>query len=372
MTIPENTAIIGKIPGYNANIDSTHEFEQELLKGVTFVDLRPMTYQLGTAIGGSTSTGAIDNVLNFFDGVFNDLVKAQKMNGLFKKDSTVSKEVFRRVLDRMQDDFKLSEDFADKDMIRIVCANDSTFTEQFSNSFGGENGIATMVNAAKTKWSDSKMGFLQKGLKSYSHADMIDLAGSMHNATSGLGASASDIATGVAFGMNIATPTTWDSSQYTSTLSVFLKLVAPIGTEECVQRNIVEPMMYLLAASSPLTYSGLMYGFPLLWDVQAHGITNFRIGAIAALSFIRGSFETTFNTNLQPTVIDVRLTIVPLLNDFAVQPDDSIDSDVFTDSIYKNPDSLGVQNPLDVWTGTMNRHPNASRKSDSTILTIKL
>ncbi len=369
MTIPENTAIIGKIPGYNENIDSSKEFEQELLKGVTFVDLRPMSYQMGTPLGG----GEVKDTFDFFTGVFTDLKEAQKKNGLFTKETTISKDVFHRILTRMQWDFELSDDFPKKDMIRIVCANDSTFTEQFSNSFGGENGIATIVNAAKEKWNSSKMGVLQKGLKSYSHSDMIDLAGSMHTKINGLGnsAGAADVATGVAFGMNIATPTTWDSSQYTSTLSIFLKLVAPVGTEECIKRNIVEPMMYLLAASSPLTYSGLMYGFPLLWDVQAHGITNFRIGAIAAVSFIRGSFETTFNTMLQPTVIDVRLTIVPLLNDFAVQPDDAEGVSKTVESIYDNPESLGVQNPLDVITGTLNKHPKGPATAEK-VLTIKL
>ena len=368
MVIPDKTAIIGKIPGYNANIDNGGKFEKELLKGITFIDLRPMTYELGDFL--NQSTGEI------FNDMFADIEKAYKTGGLFKKNATKSKEIFHKILKRMDKDFDLSSDFKDVDMIRIIGANDSTFTEQFSNSFAEENGLASLVGTAKNKVSSGKLGIIQKALKSYSHAGMISLAAGVTSGLNSLSHSptATELAAGVAFGMNMAAPTIWNGSQYTSTLSIFLKLVAPIGTEECIRRNIVEPMMYLLAAASPLTYSGIMYGFPLLWDIQAHGITNFRIGAIAAISFIRGSFETTFNVDMQPTVIDVRITLVPLLNDFAVQPahdDDDSEGGPAVKSIYTDHTSLGVQHPGDVITGTLNDYQNGLKAGDK-ILTIKL
>jgi len=169
-------------------------------------------------------------------------------------------------------------------------------------------------------------------------------------------------------GMQLAVPTMWSQSQYTSTLTVFIKLVAPTGSEACIQKNIIEPILMLLAASSPVTVGGTMYGFPSLWDIHAHGITNFRLGGIAALSLIRGSFETTFTADLKPTSIDVRMTLVPLINDFGVQMA-NLKGDEH--SIYKHPEDLGVQNPGDIYRGMTNTTLGSSG-SEVTINTIKL
>jgi hypothetical protein len=196
---------------------------------------------------------------------------------------------------------------------------------------------------------------------------MGSLSNNIRNANDGAFSSAVDIATGAFYGMDIAAPTQWQSSSYTSTLTVFVKLIAPAGTPECIERNILEPLLYLLAAASPITYGGIMYGFPLLWDIHAHGITNFRLGGIAAMSIIRGSFETTFNKLLQPTVIDVRLTLVPVLNDFASQ----VYLSEGQNSMYKHPEELGAQNPADIRRGVLN-NPRGIHNAKPDIVSIKL
>jgi hypothetical protein len=222
-------------------------------------------------------------------------------------------------------------------------------------------------NSLAKKAGESWPGQLLKGTKGYSHADMINLMGEAYAKVGEVGPNAlADIATGAFFGMDMALPTQWRSSSYTSSLTVFIKLVSPVGTEACIKKNILEPLLYLIAASSPITYGGIMYGFPLLWDIQAQGITNFRLGGIAAMSLIRGSFETTFNKTLQPTVIDVRLTIIPVLNEFASQ----VKADGQPE-IYKTPDTLGVANPSDIDRGLMNK-TQLSPASKTEILSIKL
>jgi hypothetical protein len=183
---------------------------------------------------------------------------------------------------------------------------------------------------------------------------------------------ATQLLQGAAYGLNIAAPDLWSSSQYTSNLSIFIKLISPTGQKECIKRNIVEPLMHLIAAASPITAFGVVYGYPILWQVHAHGITNFRIGAIAALTLPRGSFETTFTKALQPTIIDVRLTIVSLLNDFATQTD-STDGGVKNIYDKSNSQYLGVQNPADIHRGTFNTGPVGGRKEDSpNIVSVKL
>ena len=347
MIIPKRTAIIGRIPGYNRNIDANGEFSKELLKGLTVIDLRPMTYTFGDEL-------KTQSVSSFFA----DVSKMLNANGLFRQDDTISKKIFHEILQRMGTGFNLSnKQFAEVDMIRILAANDSTFTETFSNSYGEENGIAAIADAVTNKAGKAAAAVkvLQKGLKSYSHAEMISLAGNMAAGINGETGQAAieDIMADAAFGMDMAVPTMWNGSSYTSNLTIFIKLVAPVGTQECIQKNILEPILYLLAAASPLTYNGIMYGFPLLWDIQGQGITNFRIGGIQSMSLIRGSFETTFNHLLQPTVIDVRLTLVPLLNDFAVQTNSSMAKSIYAP---ENRKYLGVQNPADINQGLMNVH----------------
>jgi len=362
MTLPENTYVIGKIPGYNSNIDANRKFEKELLKGVTFIDLRPTSYIF------SEQGNNLDSLTEFF----NTLKNLGNLNSLFTTSNTISKKVFHSVLERMQADFNLSENFKQTDMIRIVAANDSTFTETFSNNFSGDN----MVNSALSTAANSKPGnmvkFLGKGIKSYSHESMLSVVSGINSAGVSNGLSTiGSLSSGIMAGMTLATPSTWENSSYSSTLSVFIKLVAPTGTDNDIRDNIIEPIMMMLAAASPITYNGIMYGLPLLWDVHAHGITKFKLGAIGAMTLIRGSFETTFTKNLQPTVVDVRLALIPILNDFATQPAGVSTNDIYTDVNY-----LGLQTPGDINTGITNNTGNLAPVTDprggDQILTIKL
>jgi hypothetical protein len=362
-----NMAVIGKIPGYNINIDSQKEFEKNLLKGITFIDLLPMSYKANAEVSGSS----IQSVLNNLEKVFNS-------PGIFTQDSSVASSMFTAVLKRMQESFGLDNSFSEGIKgLRIIAANDSTFTETLTNDYGAGNSLVAMAkdlfNGASQRFVPDEVvkavGIAQKGMQGYSHAEMIQLAGNAYQILNeGAGgthapAGLADILTGAFFGMSFAAPSMWAGSSYQSNLTCFVKLVAPVGTPECIQKNILEPILYLLAASSPLTAFGSMYGFPLLWQIQAKGITEFRLGGIASMSVIRGSFETTFNHLLQPTVVDVRLNIVPMLNDFAVQTNIS-----GVKSIYKERQYLAAQNPADLRAGLLNK--DAVNQDD--IVNIKL
>ncbi len=360
MASNEGMAVIGRIPGYNINIDATHEFEQELLKGLTYIDLYPTSYTDSLGLRDLTKAGS----LSFFG---EQLGKLFESPGLVQsvppaKSATVdgqdpSSALFKSVLKRMEDDFGLTKGFAKVDSIRMVAANDSTFTEVFSNSFGEENVITSLFESSKRMMNALPVvGQVLKTAKSFDSMAMQDLVGFAHSnihETSGSSTFAS-LLSGVALGLNVAAPKMWSASQYDSTLTLFIKLISPTGQPECIRKNILEPLLYLIAASSPVTAYGVVYGYPLMWQVHAHGITNFRIGSIAALTIVRGSFETTFTKSLQPTVVDVRLTIIPLLTDFASQTNLS---GVASINSKEKEGYLGVQNPGDVVRGTMNNGP---------------
>jgi hypothetical protein len=342
-----DTAVIGRIPGYNSNIDGDGKFAQELLKGVTFIDLLPSSYK--AAVEFQNNEGIVEAFKNGASKLF-------KAKSLFQTDSNASTKLFAGILKQMESSLDIPG-FSNVKKLRIVAANDSTFTETLSNDFSEKNALVQLGQSIVEKngfiASTARAAqFITKGVKGYSYSQLQSLVSSAYQST---GANANNawmnLLMGAAFGMNLAAPSSWGGSQYTSTLNVFIKLISPVGSPECIRHNIIKPLLYLVAAASPITAHGLMYGFPLLWSIDAKGIAQFRLGAIAALTIIRGSYETTFNANLQPTVVDVRLTIVPLLNDFAVQTDSG------ADSIYKQKIGdgvpLGVQHPGDIYHGTM-------------------
>jgi hypothetical protein len=369
-------AIIGKLPGYNSNIDADHKFVENLKKGITYVDLYPSSYVAAGRLGEviANSSGTFDALKNFGSAAANLF----KSPGLFELDpSSVSAandpsgQMFTGMLSRMSTDFELSSDFAKKKALRIIAANDSTFTEVFTNSFDATNPIAEGYNKLKGVMQGSPLGMIAKGGKAYSHSQMMQLIGKANVEIGNHGGSTvaglTELMVGAAFGLNIASPVQWSGSSYNSTLTMFIKLISPTGQPKCIQRNILEPLLYLVAAATPITTYGVVYGYPLLWQVHAHGITNFRLGGIAAMSVTRGSFETTFTKALQPTVIDVRLTIIPLLTDFATQ---TLNEGI--GSIYKQPQYLGVQNPADIKRGTMNNGPVARENTQPEIVSVKL
>ncbi len=374
-----NQAIIGKIPGYNSNIDAGGEFEKELKKGITYVDLYPTAFTdtLDLARGSGSETDFFGTQLDKMftsAGLVKTIPPGQYNDQITNaKSGDPSYELFKGVLTRMQKGFGLDESFKDAESIRIIAANDSTFTETFTNAFDGENVITSGFNYAKGKiGGNSLMAGITKGVKSFDSMAMQNLVGAayagINNATGW--ATLGDLLSGAALGMNIAAPQIWSASQYNSTLTLFVKLVSPTGQPWCIRKNILEPLLYLLAASSPITAYGVVYGYPLMWQVNAQGITNFRIGAIAALSIIRGSFETTFTKALQPTVVDVRLTIIPLLSDFAVQTNAANTDNIYDKDMASN---LGVQNPADVVRGTMNQGPMGGRsQNDPNIISVRI
>ena len=86
--------------------------------------------------------------------------------------------------------------------------------------------------------------------------------------------------------------------------------------------------MYLICASSPVTYNGTSYGFPPLWRIEAEGMQTIPLGGISTISIARGGNDTLFNQWNQPLNVDVRLSIESIIDGFAVGigPDGSKDN----------------------------------------------
>ncbi len=337
--VSQNCAVIGKIPGYNKFIDPQGNFQNVLLRDITYIDLLPATYKLNDSIKDIFTKGAA--AVNF-----SDLYKyGSGLGG--SPDSAKTVGIFKTVLGTMAKYLKVRFDaafdnadgyktlygeeessdilvkahdvikkFGEHQSIRILAANDSTFTETISNTYSPKGTLDNISQSFLNKGPaalQQAAGLMQKA-QAISYDKALD---TLTNFSSN--GSLMDVISGKLLGLQFASPNAWQESSYASTLSLFIKLASPSGDPLSILKYITIPILTLMAAGSPLTVNGLTYGMPLIWDVRAYGITRFKVGALAALTISRGSYETVFNQEKQPLIVDVRLTIVPLVQDFAVQ-----------------------------------------------------
>lgn len=337
---PKHCSIIGKIPGYNSNIDSSGKYQQILLRDITYIDLLPATYSINKSItnfitgdgnkqdlskelytyssglGGSNNSeytvGMFKNILGNMATYLQTQFIAACENG-----SNNYKQLYGVNYDQMIDEAKKAiTDFGNGQSIRILAANDSTFTETVSNTYTPKGTLDNISQAFLNKGPQmvqEAAGLMQK-------AQAISYDNALKTLTNfSSNGSLMDIISGKLLGLQFASPNAWQESSYAGTLSIFIKLASPMGDPLSILKNITIPILTIMAAGSPITINGLTYGMPLIWDVRAYGITRFKVGALAALTISRGSYETVFNKDKQPLIVDVRLTIVPLVQDFAVQ-----------------------------------------------------
>jgi len=336
--------IIGSMPAYNLTTDPIGYFGNKLLRDVTFIDLFPASYSLNTDI--------LSNTMDLIKGsaTKNPITGA---NTLYKYSSganatQITYKAYKSAIKNIQNYLKtswqnLNNSYADeiyrwdemlvagnnlinnmeKDTsgIRILGVNDSMFTETMGNSFSEHSGIQELTEhiyqstSQKLGHNINAIGTLQK----LDYESSLKVIGTVSSKNAFL-----DVFTGKMLGIEYSTPHVWKGSSYGSTLSLFLKLASPSGDPYSVLKYITIPLMHLIAAGAPLTANGVTYGMPLVWDTRAYGITRFKVGAISSITISRGSYETVFNIMKQPLILDVRLTIMPLISDYAVliDPDD--------------------------------------------------
>ena len=301
-------AIIGKVPGYNHKIDSSRIYEKKLLDNLTRVRLSPVGYKLNTDIFSSPISND------------KDVYKIGENVGVMGNDSgtfaalKVWKQIQSIQNGQIQRDLKNEETNFTLDVVKtleILSTNDSTLTENFSSSYG-ENSVEALtkglanLSIGGVKVSDvsnlSKSVTSQEGLRILSKTDKKGLT---------------ELLAGNALKIQSALPKQWQSSDYNNQLQLMIKLVSPSGDQKSIGEYIIKPLTYLIMAAAPITNNGVFYGYPPLWKVEADGLMNMKIAGISNLSITRGGIDTQFNIHKQPLNIDVRLTLVPIVNGFA-------------------------------------------------------
>jgi len=325
-----NTILIGKIPGYGQTLDKNNTFGKILLRDITYIDLIPASYTINKGLIGLGSGQTDWN--NFY--VYNAGNSGSSAVKIFKNTlktmgaylEKTSKDVLKKYKDAFGIDIpnevmtNIIKQWTNSSSIRILAANDSTFTETISNNFSDNNNGMNLpgLGASLANTAMEKLGINQSNNSMINKVQMMSYDTALDALTTSSGGGLASLLTGRVLGVQFATPNVWESSSYNSTLNLFIKLASPDGSPASVLKYITIPILTLMAAGSPITINGVTYAMPLIWDVRAYGITHYKIGTLAAMTISRGSYETVFNSLKQPLLVDVRVTIVPLMQDFAV------------------------------------------------------
>lgn len=198
----------------------------------------------------------------------------------------------------------------------VLGTNDSSFNEHLSNTYG-INKFQEAAGEIGNKLKETPLGMVGSLMGYWKSMDSnAGLAGLQVQGKFGLLGALS----GLVQGVKIELPQVWQNADYNSSLNIILKLISPSGDSKSIQRYIKDPLEILLRATAPVTFDGITFGYPMIWDVRAHGIMHMKLAAITALSITRGGNDTVFNKFEEPLNIDVRLMITPINPGFAQGP----------------------------------------------------
>lgn len=308
-----STKIIGKIPGYNANINpakkTTMDYTLRLKNNLTTIQFDPMGYEVN---------------LNFKDISENNLTSIYKLSKTqtnnFKakeKDNINSRYNALNTWKEMQNKvgiYNACENF------KIISTNDSTVNESISNEFTDNklNNWSSLLGSKGEAFVAGIKGAAQTLMGAYSSLNSTAMIEALATKDAYTGENQFlSLMTGQVVGVQTALPKIWTRSDYNNTSSFTIKLVSPSGNQADIDKYIVEPLLTLILAASPITFDGVSYGFPPLWSIKADGIIDMNLAAITAIIISRGGQDTVFNRHNQPTNIDIRLTVEPLVSGFA-------------------------------------------------------
>ena len=338
-----NHIYIGKIPAYNSRInDPTIQYEKRLLNNLTVTKFEPIAYRinldLSTAKDDLQAAGT--EALKIFgeDGEVKNnpnttQKKAAQKYGLYTLGKTLSdKSPIEGLKVSVSDALKTWQDmqktfggnpvsYNDKavDSFSIIATTDSTINENITNDYGENmiNKIPSMLGGKiESLFQTSlKVSSLIKGnVAAVDSQKMLDLLEVKNDLADN---QLLQILSAQALGIQTSLPKMWIRSDYNNTSSFTIKLISPSGHVDDVAKYILRPLRILTLACSPVTFDGVSFGYPPIWKVETEGLGTSNLSAITAMTISRGGQDTMFNRYNQPTNVDVRLTVEPLVQGFA-------------------------------------------------------
>lgn len=230
--------------------------------------------------------------------------------------------------------------------IRCWITGDTVATEEFTNNFKenfieskiksfsekgqviGEGAAALGLDRREVSGTISNLAGAAAGVAGYYLGPLLKDAGMAESSVTKLQDGATALAKAAArvgaTGEHVSLPQVWQSSEYTPSLSLNIRLVSPYGSRRSIKKHVIEPLTYLLLLSSPRSTDGLVYGLPPYVYVNAYGIANFNLGYISGISINRGGQDVTYNKYRQPLFIDINLSLKPAIAGFTALQGDNV------------------------------------------------
>lgn len=118
-------------------------------------------------------------------------------------------------------------------------------------------------------------------------------------------------------GKTVSLPKIWEYSSYEPSMQLVIKLISPYGSPKSIKKYVVEPLIYLLILSSPLTTDGISYGWPRMVRVRCYGSFDIYAAYITNVSLRRGGDDSVYNIYRQPLQVTVSLSLEPIIPGFA-------------------------------------------------------
>lgn len=324
MAVLEGMPYIGRVPAYNNNIDpantSGDAFVNRLKNNLTVIKFSPIGYRINKDYFNKST-----NLLNNKNSVYE----------ISSTLSNISDNVSLKNALELWHSIQSKNELNSYSGFKIVVNNDSTINETISNEYQDNfiNNIKNMQSLDKVK----KVGqLLRGGATSMDSDSMRNLL--MSTSNSGKENGLLSMLAGQAIGLQTSIPQIWVKSDYNNTSSFTIKLVSPYGHPDAIKHFITDPLIRLVSAAAAVTGDGIVYGYPPLWQVNAQGLIDIPLGAITAMTITRGGQDTVFNRFNQPTNVDVRLTVQPIVEGYAT----ALNSNLYKKGkmIVSNPNSI--------------------------------
>jgi len=211
-------------------------------------------------------------------------------------------------------------DLDGKSGVRLWLTDDTVASDEISNQYEA-NIFETMIN--KASGFSKPFNFVKSAMDSASPGSAEDAINTIIKETgsdkvvddsSNLMKSAADI---LLLGKRVGLPRIWSSSSYHPSLTLTAKLVSPYGDPKAIRKYIIEPLVYILLLASPKSSDGISYGLTRPVRVQAYGLTYLSVASIDSINIRRGGREVAHNIHKQPLVLDIFMTMKPLIEGFA-------------------------------------------------------
>lgn len=259
--------------------------------------------------------------------------------------------------------------------VQFYIDSDSGVNESMDNA-SGQSFIKGLMSNADQVMKD--MNFLtqsvgsQNGMEGLGSAtsNFTDGVSDMLNSlglNKGLGGAAADVISKlggmvahVAKGENFIIPDIWESSSYTKSYTLNVKLRSPYGSKLGYYMDIFVPLMHLICLALPRETTVNTYGSPFLVKCHVEGVFSCNLGLITGLSITRN--PESFSVDGLPTEVDVSINLVDLYGDLSIAPSND-------PLLFLNNSSLVEY--LAVNCGMSLTKPNFRAKYDSVINTVK-